>query len=37
MFFKMMAIPHLGIFDSVEYKKHATKSDPWSSAVGAHE
>jgi peptide/nickel transport system substrate-binding protein len=30
LFFKMMAIPHMGIADSVEFKKHATKSDPWS-------
>jgi peptide/nickel transport system substrate-binding protein len=28
LFFKMMAIPHMGIEDSVEFKKHATKSDP---------
>ncbi len=31
MFFKMLSIPHLGIDDSVEFKKHATKSDPWAS------
>jgi peptide/nickel transport system substrate-binding protein len=35
LFFKMMAIPHMGIVDSVEFKKHATKSDPWS-AQWAH-
>jgi peptide/nickel transport system substrate-binding protein len=29
LFFKMLAIPHMGIFDSVVYKQHATKSDPW--------
>lgn len=32
LFFKMMAIPHLGIMDSVEMKKHATRKDPWSTA-----
>jgi peptide/nickel transport system substrate-binding protein len=31
LFFKMMSIPHMGIVDSVVYKQHATKSDPWSS------
>lgn len=31
LFFKMMAIPHMGIDDSVEFKKHATKTDPWAS------
>ena len=31
MFFKMLAIPHMGIDDSVEFKKHATSSDPWAS------
>jgi peptide/nickel transport system substrate-binding protein len=35
MFFKMLAIPHLGIEDSVEFKKHATKADPWA-AQWAH-
>ncbi len=35
LFFKMMAIPHMGILDSVVYKQHATKSDPWS-AQWAH-
>lgn len=30
LFFKILAIPHLGIEDSVEFKKNATKSDPWS-------
>src|SRR5579884_2006105 len=29
LFFKMCAIPHLGIMDSVVFKSHATKSDPW--------
>jgi len=32
LFFKMMSIPHLGIMDSVEMKKHATDDDPWSTA-----
>src|SRR5437016_1374849 len=35
LFFKMMSIPHMGIVDSVEFKKHATKSDPWA-AQWAH-
>lgn len=30
LFFKMLAIPHLGINDSVEFKKNASKGDPWS-------
>lgn len=30
LFFKMMAIPHLGIMDSVEMKKNATAKDKWS-------
>lgn len=29
LFFKMMAIPHMGIVDSVEMAKHATTDDPW--------
>lgn len=32
LFFKMLAIPHLGIPDSVEFKKHATAKDPWSAS-----
>jgi peptide/nickel transport system substrate-binding protein len=32
LFFKMMAIPHLGIMDSVEMKKHATDDDPWATS-----
>jgi peptide/nickel transport system substrate-binding protein len=35
LFFKMMAIPHMGIVDSVEFKKASTKSDPWA-AQWAH-
>ena len=30
LFFKMMAIPHLGIMDSVEMKKNAKPNDKWS-------
>jgi peptide/nickel transport system substrate-binding protein len=29
LFFKMLSIPHLGIVDSVEFKKNATGNDPW--------
>jgi peptide/nickel transport system substrate-binding protein len=32
LFFKMMAIPHMGIEDAVAYKQHATSSDPWATA-----
>lgn len=32
LFFKMFSIPHLGIMDSVEMKKHAKSDDPWSTA-----
>jgi peptide/nickel transport system substrate-binding protein len=32
LFFKMLSIPHMGIVDPVEFKKHATKSDPWATA-----
>jgi peptide/nickel transport system substrate-binding protein len=35
LFFKMMSIPHMGIVDSVEFKKNATQSDPWA-AQWAH-
>jgi peptide/nickel transport system substrate-binding protein len=32
LFLKMLSIPHLGIMDSVEMKKHTTADDPWSTA-----
>ena len=32
LFFKMMAIPHLGIEDSVEYSKNKKGNDPWATA-----
>lgn len=32
LFFKMMAIPHLGIEDSVEYSKNKKANDPWATA-----
>lgn len=32
LFFKMMAIPHLGIADSVEYSKNKKGNDPWATA-----
>ena len=35
LFFKMLSIPHMGIEDSVEFKKNAKSGDPWS-AQWAH-
>ena len=32
LFFKMLSIPHLGIMDSTEMKKHTKDDDPWSTA-----
>ena len=35
LFFKMLAIPHMGIVDSVEYSKNKKANDPWA-ATWAH-